>query len=129
MTRLLVVDDDDDVRDALVSVLGDEGFEVSEAADGLEALALLEEGPLPDVLLLDWMMPVMNGVELRRALLRNPRLAGLPVVFLSADARLASRARELEASAVLSKPVRLDDLVAALERARAAGVDASAPGP
>ena len=116
MTRVLVVDDDPDVREALVGVLVDQGFRVETACDGREALLALARAPRPDVILLDWMMPSMDGIELRGALLADPELANVPVVFLSADARLSSRALELRAR-VLNKPVKLDALVAALRQA------------
>jgi len=116
VTRVLVVDDDPDVREALVGVLVDQGFRVETACDGREALLALARAPRPDVILLDWMMPSMDGIELRGALLADPELANVPVVFLSADARLSSRALELRAR-VLNKPVKLDALVAALRQA------------
>jgi CheY-like chemotaxis protein len=115
--RLLVVDDDADVREALRGVLSDEGFTVDTATDGRHALEVLAHGPLPDVLILDWMMPVMNGIELRRALLADARLCRLPVVFLTADARLQGHAGELRAAVVLTKPVKLDELLSAVQQA------------
>jgi len=116
VTRVLVVDDDEAVREALTNVLLDQGFRVEVARDGLEALAALARPPLPDVILLDGVMPVMDGLELRRLLLADPGLAPVPVVFLSADGRLPRRAEELRAQ-VLSKPVMRDALLAALRQA------------
>lgn len=116
MTRVLVVDDDEEVREALIGVLVDEGFGVEAACDGRQALSALARPPLPDVILLDWVMPSMNGVELRGALLADPGLALVPVVFLTSDSRLSSRATELRAH-ILSKPVKVDLLVAALRQA------------
>jgi len=116
VTRVLVVDDDEAVREALVGVLVDQGFRVEVAGDGLEALSALARPPLPDVILLDGVMPAMDGLELRGLLLADPGLALVPVVFLSADSRLPRRAAELRAQ-VLSKPVMRDALVAAVRQA------------
>jgi len=113
--RVLVVDDDEDVRDALVGILAEEGFSVEAACDGREALTTLVQ-PLPDVILLDWMMPTMDGIEFRGTLLKDPELARVPVVFLTADPRLTARSGELKAN-VLCKPVKVHALVAALRGA------------
>ena len=79
-TRLLVVDDDDAVRGVLVELLGDAGYDVSEAADGLSALASLERID-PQVAVIDFMMPGMNGAEVARR--AQARLPHLPIVFVS----------------------------------------------
>lgn len=112
--RVLVVDDDEDLREALRLVLGDAGWAVDLAPDGAAGLLALAERPRPDVILLDSMMPVMDGERMRRALLADPGTADLPVVFLSADRRLGARATELRAAAVLAKPVKLEVLLDAL---------------
>jgi two-component system, OmpR family, response regulator CpxR len=83
---VLVVDDDDSVRAAMRELLDDQGYRVAEAADGREALALLEALiELPRLVLLDLAMPVMTGWQLLLALAANRRLARLPVVVVSAE--------------------------------------------
>jgi CheY-like chemotaxis protein len=107
--RVLVVDDDDDIRENLVELLAGEGYEVTAAGDGRAALA--EAGrSRPDVILLDLMMPVMSGWQFREAQLGDPALAGVPVVVLSA------MAADLEVEASLPKPFLVDDLLRLLER-------------
>lgn len=90
-----------------------EAYRVSHAADGKAALALLARTELPDLILLDLMMPNMNGWEFRDAQLRDHRLAKIPVVVLSAT---GERSRPIDAAMVLRKPVTLDDLLLAVGR-------------
>lgn len=110
--RVLVVEDDREARAAVVDVLRLEGFEVAEAEDGLDALLHLRAAaPLPDVVILDPVMPVMTGWELRRHQLEDPALAAIPVVLLS------SRGTDgVAADAVLPKPCPPDTLVATVAR-------------
>lgn len=85
---ILVVDDNDDLRELYGTTLRRAGFVVSEAENGEVALAVLEHSKVaPSLLLLDLMMPVMNGVELMRVLHDSGRLAGLPVIVLTAGGR------------------------------------------
>jgi two-component system chemotaxis response regulator CheY len=109
---ILVVDDDVAIREALEAVLEDEGYVVQSAANGREALALLRagEGP-PAVILLDLMMPVMNGWEFRAAQQDDPILAQIPVVVISADRDVAAKAAALQVPRYLAKPVNLDVLL------------------
>lgn len=79
---VLIVEDDDDVRAALAQVLLVEGFMTAEARHGLEALERLRMGPLPRLILLDLMMPVMDGWAFRDAQRANPDWAGIPTVIL-----------------------------------------------
>jgi len=104
-----VVDDDRDNRELLVELLTGEGYLVSSAGDG--RLALAEARALrPDVILLDLMMPVMNGWEFRDAQLRDPRLASVPVVIVSAFEDT------LDVEAVLRKPYLLEDVLDTVQR-------------
>lgn len=86
-----------------------EGHTVRTAANGRDALTELERGPRPCVILLDLMMPVMNGWELRAAIARDPRLSDIPLVVVSAVT--AEIARRLAASDYVPKPVDLDRLL------------------
>ncbi len=110
MPRVMVIDDDLDIREALAHVLEIEGYQVSTAPDGLAALDMLRREP-SDVVVLDLMMPVMNGWEFRDAQKRDPSLAGIPVIVISA----ATTRDPIDADAFLPKPfdaARLLDLVA-----------------
>jgi CheY-like chemotaxis protein len=110
VTRLLVVEDDDDVLEAYIDVLGDEGHEVVTARNGQEALDRLRSGLLPQIILLDLMMPVMDGFEFRAQQLADPAIAGVPVVVLTAGA-VTDRVRELHPLACLTKPFDLEELL------------------
>jgi CheY-like chemotaxis protein len=111
--RVLVVDDDAGLREALLDVLSAEGHEVRTAENGCEALAHLAVDR-PDVILLDLMMPVMSGYELRAQQLADSTLATIPVVVMTAGP-LDGRARALGARACFEKPVSLEALLHTLE--------------
>jgi CheY-like chemotaxis protein len=122
---VLIVEDDEGVRDALRSVLEDEGFQVSSAENGVRALELLRSGPLPCLMLLDLMMPVMNGFDLSEQLRGDPALAELPVVIITAaHAPVLPRAIR-----VMRKPIRINELVAVVREycGRSASQSGSAP--
>jgi two-component system, chemotaxis family, chemotaxis protein CheY len=114
--RILVVDDDVDIVEALFDALSDEGHAVAVAHDGLEALRYLAAEPPPCLILLDWMMPRCDGPTFRRQQLADPALATIPVVLLTADPRVAEKAREIGAIAHLRKPIDLEDLLAIIAR-------------
>jgi CheY-like chemotaxis protein len=105
---VLVVEDDDDIRATLEDVLAGDGYAVSGAANGREALALLETLARPCLILLDLMMPVMNGREFLAALRADDALAPIPVVIVSAwpDEARATKG----AQGFVKKPVELDVL-------------------
>jgi CheY-like chemotaxis protein len=119
--RVLVVDDDADIRDALNMALTEEGYDAHGVEDGEKALEWLRREPPPNVILLDMMMPRMNGWQFRNAQRADPQLAEIPVIVVSAAAdnalRAAGAAKALEVDAVLRKPVDLDELFRAVERA------------
>jgi CheY-like chemotaxis protein len=112
---VLSVDDDKDIREILAETLEERDFEVASAANGVEALAYLRAEPAPLVILLDLMMPVMNGQEFRAEQLRDPALASIPVVVLSADGSAQAKARSLGALTGITKPIRLAHLLAVLQ--------------
>jgi CheY-like chemotaxis protein len=115
--RILLVEDDHALRETLADVLRDEGYRVACACNGREALDRLGEDAAPDLILLDLVMPVMDGWAFRDAQRRRPGLAGIPLVVLSASFPSdSSRVRALGAQAVLAKPVGLDNLIGALRR-------------
>lgn len=116
--RILVVEDDGGVRDAMAAILRDEGHEVWLAASGRAALDRLGADPLPDVILLDLMMPQMDGESFRRAQVRDPRLAPIRVVVVSARPDVAVIARQIGIDGYLRKPMSFDELLAAIERCR-----------
>jgi len=113
---LLLVEDDDDVRDAMAASLRDEGYVVAEAENGRLALEWLQRNGAPCLVLLDLWMPVMSGMELREKMVQDPRLAALPLVIVSAAGDGKARAEEMGAIGFLRKPLDLQDLLATVER-------------
>lgn len=113
---ILIVDDDADIREALVDVLSDHGYVASSVANGREALELLRAGDQPGLILLDLMMPVMDGVEFRREQLEDPTLRELPVVLISAGNDLGRQASLLGAADAVQKPIDLSRLLTAIAR-------------
>jgi CheY-like chemotaxis protein len=107
--RILVVDDEPDLRFVLRRVFTRAGHEVTECGDGAAALALVHESP-PDLVVTDIMMPVMDGVELIRALRAHPATAAIPILSVSGDWRLA-----VDADAALGKPYQCAELLAVAE--------------
>lgn len=81
---VLIVEDDDDLREMMAQLLTLEGFRAETVANGREALEYLRRGDLPDLILLDLMMPIMDGWEFRRIQSADPALASLPVIVLTA---------------------------------------------
>lgn len=100
---VLIVEDDTDTRESLQALLQMQGIDVQAVENGQEAWDLLQSSnPLPCVILMDLMMPVLSGWQLRERMIGDPRLRPIPVIVLSAT---ADSATTLEAAAVLSKPV------------------------
>jgi two-component system, chemotaxis family, chemotaxis protein CheY len=108
---ILVIDDDEDIREALVDVLGDAGYSVRVAASGSDALELLRGVEPPSLILLDLMMPGMDGFAFRAAQVADPRIASIPVVIVSAGGNLATDAKRLGATGFIQKPMRLDAIL------------------
>ena len=109
--RVLVVEDDEDIRSALVECLSLEGYDVSSAADGREGLDRLADGPAPRAVLLDVNMPVLDGPTALETMRANPAWAGIPVILASADPLVSS----LGSEHFLRKPFTLDQLMEKLE--------------
>jgi signal transduction histidine kinase len=112
--RILIVEDDLGTSEALSEVLEAEGYEIATAGDGREALERLNGTDVPDLILLDLRMPVMDGWTFRLAQRRNSALAPIPVIAMSADG--TSQAATISADAFLKKPLSMPDLLAAIER-------------
>jgi CheY-like chemotaxis protein len=113
---VLVIDDDTDVRESLVDVIQETGRDAFGAASGAEALALLETLPRPCLILLDIMMPGMNGFEFLELIQQRPDAQDFPVLVISATSAI-ERARYYSAVlGALRKPIGLPDLRAALDK-------------
>lgn len=114
--HILLVEDEDDVRESMMRVLELEGFEVTTAANGGDALEQMRGLEGVDAILLDLMMPGLSGSQVRERQLEEGLLVDAPVIVLSgASGELEASPRDLEAVERLDKPVRPDDLFEALE--------------
>lgn len=125
--RILLVEDDPALRSTLAEVLEERGYDVDCAGNGLQALETLDRVPAPSAILLDLAMPVMDGWAFRAEQQRDPRLAGIPTIVLSAS--LHSEGRHFDGpapTATLAKPFDLNRLLEALRRACEPAASASA---
>jgi CheY-like chemotaxis protein len=113
---VLVVDDDPDLREVIRDTLADEGYETIDAADGRSALDYLRSHPPPRVILLDWNMSPLNGGEFMTEVAKDPELARIPVVLLTADGAVQEKAKRHPFVGYLVKPVNLDLLFEMLKR-------------
>lgn len=115
--RIFVVEDEEMIRDSIVEFLGEQGYDAVGAADGREALDKLDaSSPRPCLILLDLMMPVMDGRSFRERQLQIPKLAEIPVVVFSAYQDVAKTAVALNAAGHLHKPLKLPDLLRTVQR-------------
>ncbi len=108
--RILLVEDEGDIRAALATLLADEGYEVLAAPDGFDGLASLD-GIEPDIIILDWQMPVINGGRFIRAL-RDEWKLDIPVLVITAGRASREEALQTGADDFLAKPFDLDELLA-----------------
>ncbi|UQA59617.1 response regulator [Polyangium aurulentum] len=113
---ILVVEDDPDIRETIAQILDEEGYVPIVAENGQEALRRLAEGPRPRLILLDLMMPIMDGWEFREQQRQDPRYADIPVIIVSADGNVRQKATKLGADGHIRKPVGIDELLAVVQR-------------
>ena len=117
ISPVLIVDDDDDLRSTLADLLAAEGYKVAAFGDARSALAALEDGQRPFLILLDLMMPGMSGWEFRAAQLERAALASIPVVLVTAATRMLNHdGHALSGLEILRKPFDLDVLLALVDR-------------
>jgi len=110
--RILVIDDDEGVREAMVSILQVMGYSVASAINGKDALDYLRNAATPDLIISDLAMPIMDGRQFRRMQVKDPRLAKVPVIVVSA----LSDQTDIDANEIFIKPVEVEILLAAVDR-------------
>ena len=113
---ILIVEDDADIRDALTQILEFEGYRVMGVSNGLEALEYLRGTKSPGLILLDLMMPVMDGWQFRSEQQKDEHLSGIPVIVVSADGRVYQKSAAIGAAGYLKKPVELELLLETVQR-------------
>lgn len=114
--RILVVEDDTSIRELLVELLESEGYAVASAVNGLEGLKYLQNEANPDLILIDLMMPVMDGYSFRTEQLKNATWSKIPTVVMSAEANAKEKMKHFNITAFLSKPVELDTILKTVAR-------------
>lgn len=114
--KIFLIDDDANIRDVLGMILSSKGHSISEAADGLDALAQLRGGARPDLVIVDMMMPRIDGQAVIEAMRGDPSLAAIPVIVLSGHQSACDQAARLGAAGCLVKPVELSDLLDTVAR-------------
>ena len=112
--RILLVDDDVDIRRSVGALLEDEGYEVAAVGDGRQAWEQMHQSPAPDLLILDLMLPGMDGWQLRSRQRNDPTVRDIPVLAISADG--SPKASAIDAEAFLAKPFAADDLLREVKR-------------
>ncbi len=114
---VMIVEDDRDVRDSVREALEDHGYRTIGASQGKEALELLRSSAAkPCIILLDMMMPVMDGWAFRKAQTADPALSSIPVIVLTAHSSASDTARDMGAVGFLRKPVTLRELLTAVKQ-------------
>lgn len=113
---VLVVEDEPDLRSTLAEIISAEGYGAAEAENGLAALQWMRSHPPPGLILLDLMMPVMNGLRFREEQLKDPALAGVPAVVLTASHARIEEFPHLRFEQFIYKPIDLDVLLAVIAR-------------
>jgi len=109
--QILLIEDDTDIRQSLSELLEDAGFRVAAAEDGLQALQYLRKNPPPTLILLDLLMPFMDGFEFRRETLKEPKLAAIPVIITTALSAEFRAENTLRAAAYFTKPLDIHSLL------------------
>jgi CheY-like chemotaxis protein len=111
LKHVLVVDDETTIRQLVAEALTESGYQVETASNGAEGLTILHDW-VPDVIVVDLMMPRLDGIGFVQLMRLNPRFAAVPVVLVTATYGAQAVAEQIGARALLTKPFELDDLVA-----------------
>jgi DNA-binding response OmpR family regulator len=118
MKTIVIVDDEFGLADVLTATLSDIGFGVFSATNGKQGLEVMAEHP-PDLVILDYMMPLLDGAGVLKAMRADPQLAAVPVIMISAVPESVARARCQGYAAFLRKPFDFETLLSAVQRVTA----------
>lgn len=110
MKKILIVEDDISIRELLVEILEDQGYQVSSSVNGSEGIKAIESS-LPDLILMDVMMPVMDGYQFRKELMLNPEWSHIPIVAMSAQEQTRKKLVDHGITNFINKPFELDHLI------------------
>jgi two-component system response regulator FlrC len=113
---ILVVDDDPDIREAIVDTLEDEGYQVVQTPGGREALAYLRGNPPPALIFLDWNMTPMNATQFMDEFCKEPLLCKAPVILVTADVHASQKATTGRYDGFITKPIDLETLFSTVAR-------------
>lgn len=119
--RILLIEDEKDIRDSLTEAIESEGYTAISVPNGRDAISMYvqdvpKEAELPDLILLDYVMPHMNGAGFLQRARKSHRLAKVPIILMTADAKAAQKATKYGADGHLHKPLELDELFSAIEK-------------
>lgn len=114
--NILIIEDDASIRELLVELLESEGYHVAQAINGLEGVHYLQSQPKPDLILMDLMMPVMDGYGFLTEQMKNSKWSSIPVVVMSAEASAKEKLKPYTVTAFLAKPVELEAILDAVSR-------------
>lgn len=111
--KILIVEDDQDIREILALSLKVEGYEVMTAINGADALKVLSDHPAPCLILLDLMMPVMDGWTFAQTIEKDPSLSTIPIILVTAYSEKAKNIKNVHR--VIPKPINFDDLLSTVQ--------------
>lgn len=114
--KILVVEDDRDIRESMVELLEYENFEVISATNGKAGIDLLRSGVKPDLILLDLMMPVMDGFQFRVEQIKSPELSQIPVIIMTADGHMESKGELVGTVSIIRKPLNIDSTISVIRQ-------------
>jgi len=117
MKKVLVVEDDKEIRNLIVELLEDQSYVARPAMNGQVALEILARDPAFDLILLDLMMPVLDGFAFRTEQLSDIRFAKIPVIIMSADGHIAQKLERAQARKFVKKPIDMDHFLATIAAA------------
>jgi CheY-like chemotaxis protein len=119
--KILIIEDDEGIRDSIRDILELKNYQVECASNGEEGIQALRRGRLPDVILLDLMMPIKDGFQFRLEQQQDPVLGSIPVVVLTADAHILQNKEKLNCEMYITKPFDLETILQAIEQSWTAG--------